>query len=85
MYFTTSRADKNTGKARTYIQGRVKGLSDLHVALNVLPNQLDHPCANNNGGCSHICVAKGDRSSLEGFRAALVSIQFPFSQFEVAF
>jgi hypothetical protein len=34
-----SRADKNTGKARTYIQGRVKGLSDLHVALNVLPNQ----------------------------------------------
>ena len=58
-----SRADKNTGKARTYIQGRVKGLSDLHVALNVLPNQLDHPCANNNGGCSHICVAKGDRSS----------------------
>ncbi|VDI30227.1 low density lipoprotein receptor-related protein 5/6 [Mytilus galloprovincialis] len=58
-----SRADKLNGKDRTYIQGRLKGLSDLHVALNVLPTHMEHPCAHNNGGCSHICVAKGDGSS----------------------
>ncbi|XP_076116037.1 low-density lipoprotein receptor-related protein 6-like isoform X1 [Mytilus galloprovincialis] len=58
-----SRADKLNGKDRTYIQGRLKGLSDLHVALNVLPKHMEHPCAHNNGGCSHICVAKGDGSS----------------------
>lgn len=58
-----SRANKFTGEGRTYIQGRVKGLSDLHVALNVLPKHLEHPCTQNNGGCSHICIAKEDGSA----------------------
>lgn len=54
------RVDKN-GKSRVSIQGRLQGLSDLHAAETLDLTDLEkHPCAKNNGKCSHICIAKTD-------------------------
>ena len=53
------RVEKQTGKSLTIVQGRVSNLSDLHAAIYVTSADVKkHPCAKNNGNCSHICIAK---------------------------
>jgi low density lipoprotein receptor-related protein 5/6 len=51
------RIDKTTGKNRSYIQGRLKHLRNLVFAKDLAPGYLNHPCAQNKGSCSHICMA----------------------------
>lgn len=61
QHMVIERANKRTGESRIYIQGRLEGLSDLCVAQNVVSLDIArHPCAKDNGGCSHICIPKAD-------------------------
>ncbi|KAK2099995.1 Low-density lipoprotein receptor- protein 5 [Saguinus oedipus] len=55
------RVEKTTGDKRTRIQGRVTHLTGIHAVEDVSLEEFSaHPCARDNGGCSHICIAKGD-------------------------
>ena len=55
------RINKNSGGQITIVQGRVPNLSDIHAAIYIQPEVVKaHPCARNNGNCSHICIAKTD-------------------------
>ncbi|XP_032496890.1 low-density lipoprotein receptor-related protein 5 isoform X5 [Phocoena sinus] len=55
------RVDKTTGDARTRVQGRVAHLTGIHAVEDISLEEFSaHPCARDNGGCSHICIAKGD-------------------------
>ncbi|XP_060033222.1 low-density lipoprotein receptor-related protein 5 isoform X2 [Erinaceus europaeus] len=57
---TIERVDKATGAQRTRVQGRVTPLTGIHGVEDVSLELSTHPCAQDNGGCSHICIAKGD-------------------------
>uniref|UniRef100_A0A672Q6C7 Low-density lipoprotein receptor-related protein 5-like n=1 Tax=Sinocyclocheilus grahami TaxID=75366 RepID=A0A672Q6C7_SINGR len=53
--------DKLTGEKRTRIQGRLQYLTGIHAVEYMEPEEFaSHPCSCDNGGCSHICIAKGD-------------------------
>ncbi|XP_048887171.1 low-density lipoprotein receptor-related protein 5-like [Brienomyrus brachyistius] len=55
------RVEKVTGEKRTRIQGRLMYLTGIHAVEDMNPEELaSHPCSRGNGGCSHICIAKGD-------------------------
>ncbi|XP_068117072.1 low-density lipoprotein receptor-related protein 5 [Hyperolius riggenbachi] len=55
------RVDKTNGFQRTRIQGRIAHLTGIHAVAAPDVNEFSaHPCTRDNGGCSHICVAKGD-------------------------
>uniref|UniRef100_W5KCE8 Low density lipoprotein receptor-related protein 5 n=1 Tax=Astyanax mexicanus TaxID=7994 RepID=W5KCE8_ASTMX len=55
------RVDKRTGDKRTRIQGRIQYLTGIHAVEYMEPEEFaSHPCSRDNGGCSHICIAKGD-------------------------
>ncbi|XP_008302316.1 low-density lipoprotein receptor-related protein 5-like, partial [Stegastes partitus] len=55
------RVDKLTGDGRTRIQGRISYLTSIHAVEEMDPQEFaSHPCSRDNGGCSHICIAKGD-------------------------
>lgn len=50
-------ANKITGSDRRRVQARMPLLTKLLAVNNVDPEQyLNHPCANKNGGCSHLCI-----------------------------
>ncbi|TNN25500.1 Low-density lipoprotein receptor-related protein 5 [Liparis tanakae] len=55
------RVDKLTGDGRTRIQGRISYLTSIHAVEEMDPRAFaSHPCSRDNGGCSHLCIAKGD-------------------------
>ncbi|ELK24242.1 Low-density lipoprotein receptor-related protein 5 [Myotis davidii] len=55
------RVEKTTGDKRTRVQGRVAHLTGIHAVEDISLEEFSaHPCARDNGGCSHICIAKGD-------------------------
>uniref|UniRef100_A0A8C6S670 Low density lipoprotein receptor-related protein 5 n=1 Tax=Neogobius melanostomus TaxID=47308 RepID=A0A8C6S670_9GOBI len=55
------RVDKLTGDSRTRIQGRISYLTSIYAVEEMNPPDFaSHPCFHDNGGCSHICIAKGD-------------------------
>ncbi|XP_067396575.1 low-density lipoprotein receptor-related protein 5 isoform X4 [Emydura macquarii macquarii] len=55
------RVEKTNGYKRTRIQGRIAHLTGVHAVEEVDMNEFSaHPCSRDNGGCSHICIAKGD-------------------------
>ncbi|XP_007943117.1 low-density lipoprotein receptor-related protein 5 [Orycteropus afer afer] len=55
------RVEKTTGEQRTRVQGRIAHLTGIHAVEEVSLEEFSaHPCARDNGGCSHICIAKGD-------------------------
>ncbi|XP_061077917.1 low-density lipoprotein receptor-related protein 5 [Conger conger] len=55
------RVEKLSGDKRTRIQGRIVHLTSIHAVEELEPQRIaSHPCSRDNGGCSHICIAKGD-------------------------
>ncbi|XP_066506010.1 low-density lipoprotein receptor-related protein 5 isoform X2 [Hoplias malabaricus] len=55
------RVEKRSGDKRTRIQGRIQFLTGIHAVEYMEPEEFaSHPCSRDNGGCSHICIAKGD-------------------------
>ncbi|KAG7267428.1 hypothetical protein CRUP_021333 [Coryphaenoides rupestris] len=55
------RIDKTTHEGRTKIQARIASLSDIHAVHELdMAEYSKHPCTWDNGGCSHICIVKGD-------------------------
>ncbi|KAL4830050.1 hypothetical protein H8958_013925 [Nasalis larvatus] len=55
------RVEKTSGDKRTRVQGRIAHLTGIHAVEEVSLEEFSaHPCARDNGGCSHICIAKGD-------------------------
>ncbi|MED6284793.1 Low-density lipoprotein receptor- protein 5 [Characodon lateralis] len=70
------RVDKLTGEGRTRIQGRISYLTSVHAAEEIDPQEFaSHPCSRDNGGCSHICIAKGDGTSTCSCPMHLVLLQ----------
>ncbi|XP_020857184.1 low-density lipoprotein receptor-related protein 6 isoform X1 [Phascolarctos cinereus] len=55
------KIDMTGREGRTKVQARIAQLSDIHAVkeLNLLEYR-QHPCSQDNGGCSHICLVKGD-------------------------
>ncbi|XP_028286130.1 low-density lipoprotein receptor-related protein 5 [Parambassis ranga] len=55
------RVEKLTGDGRTRIQGRISFLTSIYAVEEMDPQEFaSHPCSHDNGGCSHICITKGD-------------------------
>ncbi|KAM9468136.1 low-density lipoprotein receptor-related protein 6 [Clarias gariepinus] len=55
------RIDKTTREGRTKIQARITALTDIHAVHELHMDEYNkHPCTQDNGGCSHICIVKGD-------------------------
>uniref|UniRef100_A0A8C5WL86 LDL receptor related protein 5 n=1 Tax=Leptobrachium leishanense TaxID=445787 RepID=A0A8C5WL86_9ANUR len=55
------RVEKTNGFRRTRIQGRIAHATGIHSSEPVDMDEYSaHPCSRDNGGCSHICIAKGD-------------------------
>uniref|UniRef100_A0A7M4EUS4 Low-density lipoprotein receptor-related protein n=1 Tax=Crocodylus porosus TaxID=8502 RepID=A0A7M4EUS4_CROPO len=55
------RVEKTNGSRRTRIQGRIAHLTGIHAVEELDMEEFSaHPCSRDNGGCSHICIAKGD-------------------------
>lgn len=53
------RVNKKTGKELKFVQDRVQNLSDIHAVVHLDPVEVrKHPCAKDNGNCSHLCFTK---------------------------
>ncbi|XP_070709677.1 low-density lipoprotein receptor-related protein 6 isoform X2 [Pempheris klunzingeri] len=70
------RIDKTTREGRTKIQARIGYLSDIHAVHELdMREYSKHPCTWDNGGCSHICIVKGDGTTRCSCPVHLVLLQ----------
>ncbi|KAM3859173.1 low-density lipoprotein receptor-related protein 6 isoform 5-T5 [Diretmus argenteus] len=70
------RIDKTTREGRTKIQARIAYLSDIHAVHELdMREYSKHPCTWDNGGCSHICIVKGDGTTRCSCPVHLVLLQ----------
>ncbi|GCB65603.1 hypothetical protein scyTo_0011895 [Scyliorhinus torazame] len=70
------RIEKTNGNSRTKIQARIAQLSDIHAVKELdLEEFAEHPCSQDNGGCSHICIVKGDGTTRCSCPVHLVLLQ----------
>uniref|UniRef100_A0A4W3II11 Low-density lipoprotein receptor-related protein n=1 Tax=Callorhinchus milii TaxID=7868 RepID=A0A4W3II11_CALMI len=70
------RIEKMNGNSRTKIQARIAQLSDIHAVKDLdLEEFAEHPCTQDNGGCSHICIVKGDGTTRCSCPVHLVLLQ----------
>ncbi|XP_073694518.1 low-density lipoprotein receptor-related protein 6 [Garra rufa] len=70
------RIDKVTREGRTKIQARIASLSDIHAVHELDMEEYNkHPCTSDNGGCSHICIVKGDGTTRCSCPVHLVLLQ----------
>ncbi|XP_051275738.1 low-density lipoprotein receptor-related protein 6 isoform X2 [Dicentrarchus labrax] len=70
------RIDKTTREGRTKIQARITYLSDIHAVHELdMREYSKHPCTWDNGGCSHICIVKGDGTTRCSCPVHLVLLQ----------
>uniref|UniRef100_A0A8B9LD61 Low density lipoprotein receptor-related protein 6 n=1 Tax=Astyanax mexicanus TaxID=7994 RepID=A0A8B9LD61_ASTMX len=86
------RIDKTTREGRTKIQARISALTDIHAVHEIDMEEYNkHPCTSDNGGCSHICIIKGDGTTSCSCPVHLVllqdelscGVQFPCASGEV--
>ncbi|KAM6320831.1 low-density lipoprotein receptor-related protein 6 isoform 5-T5 [Aegotheles albertisi] len=70
------KIDMTGREGRTKVQARIAQLSDIHAVkeLNV-QEYRQHPCSQDNGGCSHICIVKGDGTTRCSCPVHLVLLQ----------
>ncbi|KAH0616373.1 hypothetical protein JD844_027417 [Phrynosoma platyrhinos] len=55
------KIDMTRQGGRTKVQARITQLSDIHAVKELnMQEYRQHPCSQDNGGCSHICIVKGD-------------------------
>lgn len=53
------RINKKTGKELKFVQGRIPSLSSIKAAIHLDAADIKrHPCATDNGNCSHLCFTK---------------------------
>uniref|UniRef100_A0A4W4GAH4 EGF-like domain-containing protein n=1 Tax=Electrophorus electricus TaxID=8005 RepID=A0A4W4GAH4_ELEEL len=70
------RIDKTTREGRTKIQARIASLTDIHAVHELNMEEYNkHPCTADNGGCSHICIVKGDGTTRCSCPVHLVLLQ----------
>uniref|UniRef100_A0AAR2L5U8 EGF-like domain-containing protein n=1 Tax=Pygocentrus nattereri TaxID=42514 RepID=A0AAR2L5U8_PYGNA len=70
------RIDKTTREGRTKIQARIASLTDIHAVHELDMEEYNkHPCTSDNGGCSHICIVKGDGTTRCSCPVHLVLLQ----------
>uniref|UniRef100_A0A8C7KC95 Low density lipoprotein receptor-related protein 6 n=1 Tax=Oncorhynchus kisutch TaxID=8019 RepID=A0A8C7KC95_ONCKI len=70
------RIHKTTREGRTKIQARIASLSDIHAVYDLdMSEYSKHPCTWDNGGCSHICIVKGDGTTRCSCPVHLVLLQ----------
>ncbi len=54
---TVERAIKNSGENRTVLVGHLQDLMSVQAARTSPDPRIKNACSNNNGGCSHLCLA----------------------------
>ncbi|XP_070804169.1 low-density lipoprotein receptor-related protein 6 isoform X5 [Pituophis catenifer annectens] len=55
------KIDVTRQEGRTKVQARIAQLSDIHAVKELnMQEYRQHPCSQDNGGCSHICIIKND-------------------------
>ncbi|KAM4901333.1 low-density lipoprotein receptor-related protein 6 isoform 6-T6 [Sylvia borin] len=70
------KIDMTGREGRTKVQARIAQLSDIHAVKELnLQEYRQHPCSQDNGGCSHICIVKGDGTTRCSCPVHLVLLQ----------
>ncbi|KAM4747687.1 low-density lipoprotein receptor-related protein 6 isoform 2-T2 [Rhinophrynus dorsalis] len=70
------RIEKTRREGRTKIQARIPFLTDIHAVTELsMQEYKEHPCSRYNGGCSHICIVKGDGTTRCSCPVHLVLLQ----------
>uniref|UniRef100_A0A8C4XW01 LDL receptor related protein 6 n=1 Tax=Gopherus evgoodei TaxID=1825980 RepID=A0A8C4XW01_9SAUR len=70
------KIDMTGRERRTKVQARIAQLSDIHAVKELnIQEYRQHPCSQDNGGCSHICIVKGDGTTRCSCPVHLVLLQ----------
>nr|XP_028584444.1 low-density lipoprotein receptor-related protein 6 isoform X3 [Podarcis muralis] len=70
------KIDTTLREGRMKVQARITQLSDIHAVKELnIQEYRQHPCSQDNGGCSHICIVKGDGTTRCSCPVHLVLLQ----------